>query len=57
MEMINGIGEKKFPNPETNHVAMIFFHFAEPDHWYFTKGSEYIQVVRGQITEEEWEAR
>jgi len=48
---------EKFPNPETNHVAMIFFHFAEPDHWYFTKGSEYIQVVRGQITEEEWEAR
>jgi hypothetical protein len=48
---------EKFPNPETNHVAMIFFHFAEPDHWYFTKGSEYIQVVRGHITEQEWEAR
>jgi hypothetical protein len=33
---------EKFPNPENNHVAMIFFHFAEPDHWYFTKGPEYL---------------
>jgi len=46
---------EEFPNPETNHVAMIFFHFAEPDHWWFTKGVEYLQVVRGQITEEQWE--
>jgi hypothetical protein len=45
---------EEFPNPETNHVAMIFFHFAEPDHWWFTKGVEYLQVVRGQITEEQW---
>lgn len=45
---------EEFPNPETNHVAMIFFHFAEPDHWWFTKGAEYLQVVRGQITEEQW---
>lgn len=46
---------EKFPNPETNYVAMIFFHFAEPDHWYFTKGPEYIRVIRGEITEKEWE--
>jgi hypothetical protein len=46
---------EKFPNPETNHVAMIFFHFAEPDHWYFTKGPGYLHVVRGQMTEKEWE--
>jgi hypothetical protein len=45
---------EKFPNPETNHVAMIFFHFAEPDHWWFVKGPEYLQVVRKQITEEQW---
>jgi hypothetical protein len=45
----------QFPNPETNHVAMIFFHFAEPDHWWFTKGLSYLEVVRGQITEEQWE--
>lgn len=35
---------EKFPNPETNHVAMIFFHFAEPDHWYFTEGPEYLHT-------------
>lgn len=45
---------EEFPNPETNKVAMIFFHFAEPDHWWFTKGLSYLEVVRGQITEEQW---
>lgn len=33
---------EKFPNPKDNHVAMIFFHFAEPDHWYFTQGPDYL---------------
>jgi hypothetical protein len=46
---------EEFPNPETNYVAMIFFHFAEPDHWYFTKGPSYIDVIWQKITEEEWE--
>jgi len=46
---------EEFPNPETNHVAMIFFHFAEPDHWFFTKGPRYLNVIRGNITEKEWE--
>lgn len=45
---------EKFPNPETNYVAMIFFHFAEPDHWFFTKGPRYLDVIRGNLTEEEW---
>lgn len=45
---------EEFPSKETNHVAMIFFHFAEPDHWWFTKGVGYLQVIRGVITEEEW---
>lgn len=45
---------EEFPNPESNHVAMIFFHFAEPDHWWFTKGPSYLGVIRGQITEEQW---
>jgi hypothetical protein len=43
---------EKFPNPEKNHVAMIFFHFAEPDHWYFTKGPDYLRVIRGEVLEE-----
>ena len=48
---------EEFPNPETNYVAMIFFHFAEPEHWYFTKGPDYLQVIRGEITEKEWEQK
>jgi hypothetical protein len=48
---------EKFPNPETNYVAMIFFHFAEPDHWYFTKGPSYLEVIRNNVTEEEWELK
>lgn len=48
---------EEFPNPETNHVAMIFFHFAEPDHWWFTKGPNYHEVVRGNITEEEFKSK
>lgn len=45
---------QQFPDKENNHVAMIFFHFAEPDHWYFTKGPSYLSVIRGQMTEDQW---
>jgi hypothetical protein len=34
-----------FPNPATNHVSMIFYHFVEPDHWWCTRGREYIRHV------------
>lgn len=44
----------QFPNPNNQHVAMIFFHFVEPDHWWHTKGVSYLEVVRKNITEEEW---
>lgn len=43
-----------FPNPDTNTVGMIFFHFAEPDHWYFTEGPEYLEVIRGNISKDDW---
>lgn len=43
-----------FPNPETQNVAMIFFHYAEPDHWYFTKGPSYIDVITGKMTKAQW---
>jgi hypothetical protein len=43
-----------FPKPGEQHVAMVFFHFAEPDHWYFTKGPSYLSVIRNEVTEEEW---
>lgn len=45
-----------FPNPGVNHVAMVFFHFAEPDHWYFTKGPSYLSVIRKEMTEDQWAA-
>ena len=37
-----------FPDPENNEVAMIFFHYVEPDHWYFTHGPQYLEVIRAQ---------
>lgn len=37
---------EEFPSPETNHVAMAFFHFVEPDHWYYTHGRDYVNVLR-----------
>lgn len=46
---------EEFPNPESNEVAMVFFHFAEPDHWYFTKGPGYLEVIRGNMTEEDFD--
>lgn len=45
---------EEFPNPGKQHVAMVFFHFAEPDHWWFTKGPSYLSVIRNEITEEVW---
>jgi hypothetical protein len=28
----------RLPEPETNQVGMVFFHFVEPDHWFSTIG-------------------
>lgn len=39
-------GRPGFPGNESDHVAMIFFHYAEPDHWYFTKGPEYLKTIQ-----------
>ena len=32
-------------------VAVVFFHYVEPDHWWFTKGPDYIHVIRNQKQE------
>lgn len=38
-----------FPDPENNVVGMALFHFAEPDHWYFTEGPEHVfQKIKKQ---------
>ena len=36
---------ESFPDPANNEVQMIFFHFAEPEHWYFTKGPSHLHEV------------
>lgn len=46
-------GREKFPNPESQHVAMIFFHFVEPDHWWFTKGPDHLNVIRAKVNSNE----
>lgn len=29
--------------------GVIFFHYVEPDHWWFTKGPEHVKVVREKL--------
>lgn len=48
---------EKFPSLPNQKVGMVFFHFVEPDHWWATKGPDYVRVIREEITEEEWKAR
>lgn len=36
---------ESFPDPANNEVQMIFFHFAEPEHWFFTKGPSHMHEV------------
>jgi hypothetical protein len=44
----------EFPNPAFNEVQMIFFHFAEPDHWFFTKGQDYFEeLIRLRLQHEQ----
>lgn len=40
-----------FPNPDTNLVANAFFFFAEPDHWYFQHGPDYLytNIRKGNV--------
>jgi hypothetical protein len=33
---------EEFTNKQNNRVQMIFFHFAEPHHWFFTEGPQTI---------------
>lgn len=40
---------ESFPGKHGDNVAMIFFHFAEPDHWFFTHGRDYINIIRSLV--------
>ena len=35
-----------FPDPMNNVVGNAFFFYCEPDHWYFTEGPQYLDVIR-----------
>lgn len=37
-----------FPDPMNNVVGNAFLFYCEPDHWYFTEGPEYLNVLRAQ---------
>ena len=43
---------EKFPDPDNNFVAMIFFHYVEPEHWYYTHGPNYIETLRSRGQQE-----
>jgi len=45
---------RDFPNPESQVVAMVFFHYVETDHWFYSKGRDYVKVERNTISEEQW---
>jgi len=38
-----------FPNPKTNEVSVIFYHFVGADHWSRTFGKQYHQTVKEKI--------
>lgn len=35
-----------FPSDPNSLLCNAFFFFCEPDHWYFTKGPDYLHVIR-----------
>lgn len=45
-----------FPELSSGPIGMAFFFFVEPDHWFYTKGSDYVEVINGTMTEEQWVA-
>ena len=34
-----------------NKIGAAFFHYVEPDHWFFDKGKEYVEVIRNNKRE------
>lgn len=35
-------GRPDMPDPDTNRVEVVMFHFCPDDHWYFTEGPDYM---------------
>ena len=34
-----------YPNPDSQKVGMVFFHFVEPDHWFFKENPDKLAVA------------
>jgi len=39
--------ETKYNNYDK--IGVVFFHYVEPDHWYFTEGPGYVEKIREQM--------
>lgn len=39
-------GRNKMPDPQSNRVEVIMFHFCPQDHWWFTEGEEYLYYLK-----------
>lgn len=33
-------------NGDSIKIGLAFFHYVEPDHWFFTEGPDYVEVIR-----------
>jgi hypothetical protein len=47
-------GRPMMVEPEGKNIALVFFHFVEPEHWFYSKGHDYVEVTQGRMTEEAW---
>lgn len=36
-------------NNNTDIIGVVFFHYANPDHWFFTKGPEHVEKIRESV--------
>lgn len=32
-----------------DRIGVVFFHYVEPDHWWFTEGPQYVEVMRERL--------
>lgn len=52
------MGEDKYHwretiSDNTDKYGLIFFHYVEPDHWWFTKGKDHVEKIREAIRMEQ----
>jgi hypothetical protein len=47
-----GEDQEHWRNPvenNTDRIGVIFFHYVKPDHWWFTKGPGYVNIIRAKM--------